>query len=388
MLNYFKSKWHVATASLLLSVVATSVHADNESAQMRNLDNRVTALEQRKMPNGVITPSARPPVRDSVDIGIALDALYAWTTQGGDYPGTIGTTSGVILESGALTQKLGPKGNWGGRAVLNYTSCHDDWEIDLGWTFFQSKLKNNVAAAPGEWIYPNYTNPSAYYAVYNYPLASNETNLTYESMNSRSNVQFNDVALGLNRPSYLSKNLAVNLGVALEAVWLLNKYHTTYNNLYFNSAFLPTSGYELMGRSSAYGIGATMRVGTDWYLTKNLSIFGSFEMGALWTYHKVSRTDTFTPGSSNPAVPSASTGVMARPHTNNFHSDSKLGVEWAGYIAEDRYRYSLRVCWEQWLFMGFNQRLLFTGAQEAGKMFTNQGDYSMQGITFGAGLDF
>ncbi len=59
-----------------LSLIAYSIHAADD-AQVRNLENRVAALEQRKNGGGVILPSAGANLDD--DVGLSLDGeLLIW----------------------------------------------------------------------------------------------------------------------------------------------------------------------------------------------------------------------------------------------------------------------------------------------------------------------
>lgn len=380
MLNYFKGKWHVATASLLLSLAATAVHADSDSAQMRNLDNRVTALEQRRMSSGVINPSARPPVKESVDIGIELEALYLWSYEGGVYPATTSTSSTDI--AGGKTQKIGPKGNWGFSVEADYVSSHDDWDISLNWMWFQGKLHRNIDASATAYVFPNMTNPSAYFNV----LGANASavNICYQSMNSHSRTLFNNIELMLGRPSYMSKNLSVNFEVGLQATWLHNHTNVSYNNMFTAGAFVPNSGYELKATDDTFGMGVKADMETVWYFTNNFSLFGKYGAALLYGFHSTSRDDTF----DNGAGPGTSSSTRVMPHSNSLYTETEIGLSYADYFADDCYRWEARLGWNQMQFTNFNQNLLFTGSSESGKMFTNQGDYSLQGISLSVSVDF
>ncbi len=48
-------------------------NGNGNNAQMRNLENRVNALEQRRGSSGMINPPGRPQVRDGADIFIFAD---------------------------------------------------------------------------------------------------------------------------------------------------------------------------------------------------------------------------------------------------------------------------------------------------------------------------
>jgi len=64
-----------------LSFASTGqVHATVTDAQMKNLENRVNALEQRKGASAMVNPSGRPQVRDGVDLFYTLD-LLVWQSH-------------------------------------------------------------------------------------------------------------------------------------------------------------------------------------------------------------------------------------------------------------------------------------------------------------------
>ena len=67
-----KKMWPAAAASLV--AFTSLVNADD--MQMRNLENRVAALEQKKGANGIINPAANPPTRDATGLFITADFLY------------------------------------------------------------------------------------------------------------------------------------------------------------------------------------------------------------------------------------------------------------------------------------------------------------------------
>lgn len=132
-----KKMWPAATASL---VAVTSLANAADDMQMRNLENRVSALEQRKGANGVINPSARPGVRDGWDIFVTGQALYwkanetglSFAIQNDNCEGCTNYANiGTVLESRA-------KYNWGFNVGIGYNMPHDGWDLALNWTRFHT----------------------------------------------------------------------------------------------------------------------------------------------------------------------------------------------------------------------------------------------------------
>src|SRR3569832_534456 len=84
---------------LALSLVAiTSVVSAVDDMQVRNLENRVSALEQRREANGMINPPARPVVKDGVDLWLQAEALYMHATEDGVSYGIKQTSSASTVD--------------------------------------------------------------------------------------------------------------------------------------------------------------------------------------------------------------------------------------------------------------------------------------------------
>src|ERR1700722_20092866 len=132
------------TAALSL-VAFTSLLNAADDAQIRNLNNRVTALEQKKGGSGgMINPPARPVVTDGVDIFITGEILV-WRAREDnlDYAvqlDQVPTLNGVNSGSGVHF-----KGKWrpGVRVGIGYNMPHDGWDLNLIWTNFLTKDKKH-----------------------------------------------------------------------------------------------------------------------------------------------------------------------------------------------------------------------------------------------------
>lgn len=140
--NPKKMRRKAVVASLVLATgcaVTNSAFAADDM-QMRNMENRLSALEQRKGANGVINPSARPGVRDGWDIFVTGQALY-WRANGAGLTYAIQNDNcqnvtnyanrGTVLEAR-------PRWNWGFNIGLGYNMPHDGWDLALNWTRFHT----------------------------------------------------------------------------------------------------------------------------------------------------------------------------------------------------------------------------------------------------------
>lgn len=101
---------------IAMTLVGThSVVSAVDDMQVRNLENRVSALEQRRGANGMINPPARPVVKDGVDLWLQAEALFMHATEDGIH-------YGIKLDNGNTrdghVKNVSYDWSWGWRAGL------------------------------------------------------------------------------------------------------------------------------------------------------------------------------------------------------------------------------------------------------------------------------
>ena len=140
------------SAAAVLATVAA--RADVSDAQVRNLENRVSALEQRKGASGMINPSGRPEVKDGADVFVTADLLVWQAHENG--LGYVVKANGPNLTKSHTRE---PHFNWdpGFRVGFGINTPHDGWDLYANWTYYHTKARSNVSNGTE---YPVFANPT------------------------------------------------------------------------------------------------------------------------------------------------------------------------------------------------------------------------------------
>src|SRR6267154_1365439 len=128
-----KKKLGAAASSLF-----AFTHLVNASdAQIRNLENRVSALAHRKGASGIINPPARPQIRNGVDLFAYGDLLYWKANENGIPLAVVNKQSGDNLAHSKV-ENLRGKWDFAFRVGLGYDIPHDGWDLSLSWLRYNS----------------------------------------------------------------------------------------------------------------------------------------------------------------------------------------------------------------------------------------------------------
>jgi hypothetical protein len=338
MQKHLKNMLSFAATSLV--ALTSFVNADTDSAQLRNLDNRVTALEQRKGASGMINPPGRPQVRDGADLFVYGDLLF-WNAHENGLPVAVVQTGGTATLTDASIETVHGKWNWGFRVGLGYNMPHDGWDINLTWLRFTDHGRKSVSAETGVSVFPTLLPPADPLFV-----TSFGTN-----MKSRWGMRIDQLDLDMGRSFFVSKWLTLRPHFGLRTDWLKQSLNATYSNA--DATASPNS--------------ATLQLKDRWYglgLEGDAPAFGSgIASGFVYDVSETYRV-------SHPAL------------------DMQLGLRWDNMFECDRFHLGLQIAWEHHVYFSQNQFMRFTAVSSQGPVLSNQGDLTFQGWTFEARFDF
>jgi hypothetical protein len=358
---------------LALSLVAlTSTVTAADDMQIRNLENRVSALEHRRGANGMINPPARPVVKDGTNLWIQADALFMQASEDGLSYAVDTNTSGIPIATGldGKVKNVSYDWSWGFRVGLGYNFDHDGWDGLINWTWFRShETKHQTVVAPSVLV-P--TSPAF--------AANVGTPLTATSAHGKARLHFNLLDFELGREFFVSKWLTLRPHFGARAAWISRTFKTEYSRLSAGPVEL-----EVKNQNRFRAGGARAGLNTQWGLGCGWSFFGDFAMSLLYGTQRLHATqDNETPNARIIDVHSNWSAVRAM-------ADLAAGLRWDHLFCEDNYRIRLQLGWEQHMFFGFNKDMNFTSptvAGNPGKFFANQGDLSVSGVSFQARFDF
>jgi hypothetical protein len=375
-----KKKIGAATGSLI--ALTSFVNADVNNAQMRNLENRVTALEQRRGASGMLNPPARPQVRNGADLFVYGDLLY-WKANENGLPLAIVNKDTPNNLAHSRVENLHGKWDFAFRVGVGYDIPHDGWDLSLSWLRYNSHgHRKRIHKNPDRFIFPELA-PSAD------PIAVLDT---AQKAKGRWRLLLNQLDLDLGREFFVSKWLTLRPHTGLRMDWLYQKVKAEYKNFMF---FLPEpTEVDLRFRDRWWGIGPEGGLDTQWGLGGGWSIFGNLAVAILYGKHRIKFKDVDTPPTATAEnnANSLPNGVYTKLKDRNWVAhpilDLQLGLRWDWMLANDHLHVGIEVGWENHIYFSQNQFPIFSDDFNLGKFFANQGDLSLEGWTFGVRLDF
>jgi len=396
MLN--KNWKHVLPLALTTLVCMTSVaRAENttnsDSAHMRNLDNRVSALEQRKGAGGMINPQGRPQVRDGLDLFIYGNLLY-WNAhenglnyavkESGD---PIDLTAEIYTLSDASVNNLRGKWNWGFRAGIGYNTMHDGWDLRLTWLRFTDTGGNK----------PRTDSQTQFYATRGLgEKTESRTTADLYTQDARGywGLNLNQIDLDLGREFFVSKWLTLRPHVGLRTDWIHQNVNAYYSLMTYESGRLSsTTKSAVLSKDHWWGMGLEGGLDTQWGLGGGWSIFGNMAGSILYGLHEITVKDAAV-ASDGSIENDTSKNLSQTYHISHPILDLQLGLRWDCMFYNDRFHLGLDLGWEHHVYFSQNQFPSHfkvqggSGENPHGTFVANQGDLTTQGWTFAARFDF
>lgn len=357
-----------AVMTLAASLLATTaLKADDSQKQMRNLENRVSALEQRKSSGGIILPPVYPIVKNGINLSFDAELLVWKARQDDD---TFAVSYPTTSTNGPSTTIHGdtPHYNWnsGFRFGLDYGMPHDGWNSTLDWTH----IRNTSGA------HPNAGNN--FMLVYTPAFGAPPTQV---AVTQSSKLKLDLLDLDLGRAFFTSKWLTLRPFAGLRASWIDQRYTTT-------SKSSDIVNVEQTRKNDTRGIGLRAGVDAEWGLGSGFSIFTDGAIGLIYT--------RFEPTVRSLGTRATATGpsgyILMDDYKKNYYksvlnADLALGIQYEQLFSQDRYGIRFRAGWEQHLFV--NQGMIPLTMQSInGASDLSIGDLSVQGWTLSAKLDF
>lgn len=378
MYRNFKMVWSAAAASI---VAVTSIVNAADDAQFRNLENRVTALEQRRSANGMINPNGRPQVRNGTDVFFTADFLY-WIANEGGLGYVVKNNDNIgYVNSGKLVSphfKYEP----GFRIGVGYNLPHDGWDIYADWTWLISRADRRISASSGENLYPTFMNIQEIDTT-----GALSSNLVVNSASANWKVHLNVIDLELGRQFFVSKWLTMRPHFGLRTAWVNQTYKLNYKgnfNLVHPSFILDTSGkLSADDKCKFWGIGLRGGLNNQWGLGSGFSLYGDLAFSLLFGRFHINEEENFSGTVSGTVFDWKDKYTACRAI-----ADLAAGLRWGQYFDRDHFYFRLQAGWEQHMFFSQNQFDRVVDDFSPGITISNQGDLTYNGLTVSARFDF
>ncbi|MEN9344210.1 MAG: hypothetical protein RLZZ453_997 [Chlamydiota bacterium] len=373
-----QKNWKNVLPFALTALVAfTSVASadSSNSAQMRNLENRVSALEQRKGAGGMINPQGRPQVCHGVDVFVFGSLLYWNAHENGlsvavKAPSTNSLVHDNLLEN-SVVKNMSGKWNWGFRVGLGYNTMHDGWDLRMPWTRFTDTGHRNPNTA-GAQFFPTQAMPSFVEDV--------STGGSTTSVGAYWGLNINVLDLDLGREFFVSKWLTLRPHGGLRTNWIHQNMHIFYGHLAATD-FPATPNANVTMSDHWWGLGLEGGLDTQWGLGGGWSVFGNMSAAVLYGLHEMENENNLIDGATFATLSDSY-------HITHPMLDFIVGLRWDHLFCNDRFHIGFDLGWEHHLFLSQNQFPVFVDEANAGAFVANQGDLTLQGWTFSARFDF
>jgi hypothetical protein len=372
MQKNLKKMWPAAAASLVAA--ASIVNADVDSAQMRNLENRVNALEQRRGASGMINPPGRPQVKDGVDLFLYGDLLF-WNAHENGLAVAVANKGSSANLSNSKTKTIHSEWDFGFRIGLGYNLPHDGWDLSLSWLRLNTYGRKHIRAHGDTFIFPTRAHPADDLALFS----------GASKAHSHWKLRFNQLDLDVGREFFVSKWVTLRPHFGLRTDWVHQKLRSDFRNL--NIAPVPNK-LDVNYKDKWWGIGLEGGLDTQWGLGGGFSVFGNITGAILYGFHDIDFDDNDTPPqlNTNPKGNFADLGYSYR--ISHPILDLMMGLSYDYMFCNDRFHVGLQVGWEHHIYFSQNQFPAFVSDTAIGNFVSNQGDLAFQGWTFGARFDF
>lgn len=340
-------KFAVMTA--LSTVAITCLLNAADDAQMRNLENRVSALEGRRNAGGIINPPARPTQKDDWGAYITIDPLL-WQAHVNGLGFAVKTNPSGIP---ARVRNLHFDWDWGFRLGLGLNLPYDGWDVVLDWTRVHNHAhKTTQATTAGETLYPSKLN--ANFA---------DTN-SFQRAEAHWRSKLNILDLDLGREFFVSKWLTLKPFAGVRSLWLHQQFKANYSTA-------PSTNFFTNQKCKYWGFGIHTGLNTQWGLGDGWSMFANTAFSTIYGFFSVRHYDE-----------------VSHERIGRVINDNMLGVRYDFMFCDDRYHIGVDLFWELHMLFGQNQFLLNVDDVAKGIFVANQGDFTAQGFGIRLRFDF
>jgi hypothetical protein len=358
----------------LTLVAATSALSAVDDMQVRNLENRVNALEQRRGANGMVNPPAHPVVKDGTNLWVQTEALFMHATEDGVSYGIKQETSSSTIDG--RVKNISYDWSWGWRAGIGYNLPHDGWDMLLNYTWFRSNENNSSNTDAPESIRQTWTNP--------YQTAGAADALVAHAK-GHTHLKFDYLDFQLGREFFVSKWLTLRPFMGARALWAHRDMSIKYSGGDLAIAQTPRKNIKEHLNNHFRGAGLLAGLDTQWGLGEGWSLYGQFGISLIYGKQRLhEKQDALS-------VTNIETRI-AHIHDNwtivRMMTDLGFGLRWDHLFYSDAYRIRLQLGWEQHLLSGFDKDINFVSSSTQGKFTLNQGDFALSGLALQVRFDF
>ncbi len=320
-------------------------------------------------PAQVITPTVAPAVVDRVNITTAADFLW-WKS----YLGGLEYAMSGIAENNLSTQVSIDRGSVkkppfrfapGVKLLLGINYQLDGFDSAAIYTgLYSDKERTSVHYDATKGLLSTISIQAQFFDPY--------TSLSDATCTWRQ--EFNVLDLELGRNFFISTNLTLRPQLGMKLSWIEEKFHVHYDYGYTPGLLSTDTEFN----QKQWGIGVRGGVETVWHFTKEIGLFGTFAISALWSDFsnhilQIASGDSFDP-------PSATQNTDGHVYDVIPVMEMSLGFQGMVWFNKETCLFFARAGWERQIWCDFNQF--------AFPMQRASGNLSLQGLTARIGFTY
>jgi len=345
----------------------------SENGTRNSRKNHIAILEQQMQEVftdtslgdfGAKAASARPQIQSN-RLFVKTDGfLWKAFIGGSDYAATDSTTNTAILSGN--TKRADFRWRWGFRAELGYRLPHDHWDIAANYTWFHDKSDRTVAAPSGGTIAPLLYTPFILSAFSADASGSIRWHLHYQNFD-----------LELRKDYFLSSHFSVSPFFGMRNTWLNQGYRVRYNNP--NASIDNPRTIEILSKQDFWGIGPLVGLNTNWHITNQWWIFGSFISSLLASDYDIYSDQLNDLETEN--------SVKANAKRMSPNVQGALGLGWHMNLNRQRNHIAVRLSYEAQYWWKQNLMIQYTNASPY-RVARNGEDLGFHGFNLDMLFDF
>ncbi len=267
-------------------------------------------------------------------------------------------------------QRVDPDWDFGFRIGLGYNLCHDEWDAKASWTYYKTdKTQRNTGIFLNLWGHPDipFSNDSSF-------------------IRADWDFHYNTLDLELGRAFGAGRCFCLRPSFGLRAAWI-DQDLDLFQNVLLQQSVQNDGPLQLDIESVSDFCGAGFRFSLEgrFDVCWNFSLFGLASYSLLYGKFDTQFTEKITDLEVTDLIIADAKGLF---HMGASSVQLALGLQWNIPLCCERYRFGLHIGWEQNLWFQLNQMNHFENELSRGILIQENGNLSLQGISFGARFDF
>lgn len=350
-----------------------------------SVDKRVSELEKQMKEvraenamgnSGVYTAPARADV-DGYGFFIWAGPIYQEAHVGGTEFVYTDQDPAATLPIRGRVKDIDFDWDWGFRVGIGANVEHDNWDVNLWYTHFDSSGSKSVDGGFNGSLIPLKSSASIVGACNGF------TEFEYSTIaKSQFDADFNIINLELGRPYFISRDLSFRPHLGLESTWIDLQQVTRYSG-----GNLDVNTVHVKGESDFWGLGPRGGLDSKWFLAKGFNIFGNLAAALLYGRFDVDHREKFSLCQNTNRI-----SLSANTHKFVPTVQVQLGLGWDRYFNDQKQHVGIRLGYDASYFWRANQMIgnefNRTSTSRAPKMNRTSEDVSMHGLMIDARVTF